>query len=180
MVAEALRIDESLPQVHFAKSQVALFRRDYTQAIGDAEKAVTLDPNYADGYGLLAWVLHYAGRPDQALEPMQIALRLNPHVPSVYLTVQGGIYYTLGQYDQALSNFKLALTLNPTTQRLRLWTAAAYAQAGFLDDAEWEMVELLALNPELSLGNVTRDFPFRDLHHMGQFLDGLLKAGLLN
>jgi TolB-like protein/DNA-binding winged helix-turn-helix (wHTH) protein len=179
LITEALRIDESIPQVHFAKSQVALFRRDYTQAIRDADRAVALDPNYADGYGLLAWVLHYAGRPDQALEPMQTALRLNPHAPSVYLLVQGGIYFTLGRYEEALHNFKRALTLNPASQRLRLWTAAAYAQAGLLDDAQWESVELLALNPELSLDNVTRDFPFRDPRHMDHFLDGLRKTGLL-
>jgi TolB-like protein/DNA-binding winged helix-turn-helix (wHTH) protein len=180
LVAEALRIDESIPQVHFAKSQVALFRRDYMQAIRDAEKAVALDPNYADAYGLLAWVLHYAGRPDQALEPMQNALRLNPHAPSVYLTVHGGIYFTLGRYDKALRNFRKALAINPTTQRLRLWIAATYAQAGFLDDAQWEATELLALNPELSLDNVTQDFPFKDQHHMDNFLNGLRKAGLLN
>jgi len=178
LVEDALLLDESIPQVFFAQSQVALFRRNYEQAIDAAKKAIALEPNYADAYALLAWVLNYAGRVDQALEAMQTALRLNPQVPSVYLTVQGGIFYMLRRYDMAAQNFTQALELNPTTQRLRLWATAAYAKAGLIDEAEWEAEELYALNPELSLNDIIQSFPFRDPQHMDHLLVGLRRAGL--
>ncbi len=178
LVENALLLDESIPQVYFAQSQVALFRRNYEQAIDVAKKAIALEPNYADAYALLAWVLNYAGRSDQAMKPMQTALRLNPQVPSVYLTVQGGIFYMLRRYDMAAQNFTQALVLNPTTQRLRLWATAAYAKAGLIDEAEWEAEELYALNPELTLNDIVQSFPFMDPQHMDHLLDGLRRAGL--
>ncbi len=48
-------------------------------AIAAGERAIALNPNYADGYALLAFSLSITGKPEEALLLVQHALRLNPH-----------------------------------------------------------------------------------------------------
>jgi tetratricopeptide (TPR) repeat protein len=50
---------------------VYLLKRDYDRAIAEGERAVSLNPNYADAHAWLAMILTSAGRPagDGRLEP---------------------------------------------------------------------------------------------------------------
>lgn len=57
------------------------------------------------------------------------------------------------------------------------YLAAAYAPAGQLDDAEWEREEVLISNPQFSLQNIERAFPFKDPKDREHFITGLRKAG---
>jgi len=59
-----------------------------------------------------------------------------------------------------------------------VWMAAACAQAGNIDEAEWEMEQIRVLNPDISLLQVERQFPFRDDADREHFLEGLHKAGM--
>jgi adenylate cyclase len=59
-----------------------------------------------------------------------------------------------------------------------MFLAASYAQAGRLEDAEWEVAELLTLDPGFTLEHVHEVVPFRDREPLGRLLDGLRKAGL--
>jgi adenylate cyclase len=54
---EAAEIDPSLPQVHFVRAQVELFRGRHANAAEAVAAALDLDPNYADAYALQAWIL---------------------------------------------------------------------------------------------------------------------------
>ncbi len=63
----ALELDESLPQVHFALSIIYRMQGRHDDAIAAARRAIALDPNYADGYGVLGLSLIYAGDPEAGL-----------------------------------------------------------------------------------------------------------------
>ncbi len=56
-----------------------------TKLIAEGERAVALDPNYADSYAVQAEVLNFAGRPEEALQSVEQAMRLNPRCPPWYL-----------------------------------------------------------------------------------------------
>ena len=175
---KAQQLDPSVPQIYFVKGQVELFRRNYEEAIHHAEHAISIKPNYADAHALLAWILHFAGRPREGLASMEHAVRLNPRVPSIYLLVRGALYYSQGDIDKALGDFEPAVDMNPSFQQLRIWLAAAYAAAGRLEEAAWESGEILALYPEFSVSYVERGFPIRDPTYLERFVSDLLKAGL--
>ena len=151
LVDQAARLDPEVPQIYFVGSQIALYRRDYAEAIGQAEQAIALSPGYADAYALLALVLHYAGRPAEGLGEMERAVRLNPTPPSIYRLVRGALHYSLGDHPSAIADLEPAIPMNPTYQMLRLWLAAAYAGAGRVEEAQWEAAELMALNPGFTL-----------------------------
>ncbi len=51
----------------------------HEQALANAQRAVTLDPNDSEGFIALAHVFLHDGRPDEAAEAVETAMRLDPH-----------------------------------------------------------------------------------------------------
>jgi tetratricopeptide (TPR) repeat protein len=178
LAEKAASMDSSLPQVHFVTGQVNLFRRQHDKAIEAARRTILVDPNYADGYALLAWTLTYAGRPTDALAALGEAMRLNPRPPASYLEILGEIRFVQGDYRQSAATFQRVLDINPGYTRARMWNAAALARAGLQDKAEWEATELLVASPEFSLSRLKFAFPFKDRRILNKLLDGLREAGL--
>jgi tetratricopeptide (TPR) repeat protein len=178
LTEQARRLDPTVPQIYFVQGQIELFRRNYQAAIRNAQQAIEIKPNYADAHALLAWILHFAGRPDDGLASIERAVRLNPRVPAVYRVIRGTLHYAKEQIDQALVEIESAADASPSYQLLRVWLAAAYAAAGRLEDAAWESQEILALDPDFSIAHVERAFPIRDPHYRERFLDDLRRAGL--
>jgi adenylate cyclase len=70
------------------------------------------------------------------------------------------------------------LESNPSAERAHLWLAAAYAQAGRSDDAHWEVEQVLAADPAVSLERVRHLYPFTNPADLTHFVEGLRKAGL--
>lgn len=177
LAQHGIALDPSLPVAYFVMGLVYRARNEYAQALVEAEKAIALDPNYANAHVLAATVLYYTGRPQEGLERMKLAIRLNPHYPSNYPFHLGQAYYILKRYPEAIQAFKQGLETNPTSERLHVWLAAAYAQSGNQEEAEWEVEEVLTLNPDFSLERIAWATPFKDSKDLEHFLEGLRKAG---
>jgi TolB-like protein/DNA-binding winged helix-turn-helix (wHTH) protein len=175
---EAAEIDPSLPQVHFVRAQVELFRGRHANAAEAVNAAIDLDPNYADAYALQAWILHYAGRPDHAESALQEALKRNPRASAPYHEIAGEIHFAAGRYADAARAFEEALERNPAHARARLWMAATLLKLGRDDDAAWEVRELLAINPELSLSRLLLAFPLKNPEQRAALIEALGTLGL--
>jgi Flp pilus assembly protein TadD len=106
------------------------------------------------------------------------AMQINPHHPYNYTFHQGQAYFILERYNEAIEAFKKGIASNPASERLHVWLAAAYAQAGEIEEAEWEVDQILMLNPEFSFQRMQQAFPFKDPVHLERLVDGLQKAGL--
>lgn len=158
----AASLDATVPQIHFVRGQVDLFRGRYSGAAASAARAIELDPNYADAYALLAWIFNYAGRSDRAEAALTEAHRRNPSSSASYREIAGEIAFTKGAYDQAAEAFEAALARNPAHTRARLWLAAALSQLGYTEEAAWQVDELLTLSPEFSLSRLLFAFPLKD------------------
>jgi TolB-like protein/DNA-binding winged helix-turn-helix (wHTH) protein/Tfp pilus assembly protein PilF len=177
---QAIAIDPDLPQVYWVKGFADIFRKDYRQSLENAQRAIDLDPNFADGYGLLANTLNYAGNPEQADIEMRKAMRLNPRHPAIYKVIHGEIYFNRRDYANAIENFNLALQTNPESEEPRLWLAAAHAHAGDLEEAGWQLEQIRISGRDLSLEHIESVIPFKDPAQRKHFIDGLYKAGLKN
>ncbi|MDH5766796.1 MAG: tetratricopeptide repeat protein, partial [Gammaproteobacteria bacterium] len=143
----------------------------------ESRKSIELDPNFADGYGLLATVLNYASQPEQARDVMARAIQLNPRHPFIYKIIQGEIHFNLREYDQAIEFFNQALERNPVAEEPRLWLAAAYAYQGRIDDARWELEQINGTD-EVTIEYFERVIPLKDPMQRKHLIDGLYKAGL--
>jgi hypothetical protein len=78
-------------------------RAERSRRTGSFELAVVfLNPNDADILTEMADALVYRGRPREAIEMIEKAMRLNPFYPDWYLWVLGGAHYAARDYEKAI------------------------------------------------------------------------------
>ena len=175
---KAVSLNSALPVAYFVAGLAYRELGEYIKAYVEAEKAIENDPSYANAHLLLATLLVLAGRPEEGLERIRRAMRINPHHPYNYTLHLGQALYILGRYDEAVIAFEEGLATNPASQRLHVWIAAAYAQAGDIESAEWEVEQILTMDPDFSLKRIEATFPFKNSADRERILEGLRKAGL--
>lgn len=178
LAQKAVALDRSSPQVYWALGYVYLNREQYDEAASAAKQAVELAPNYADGFGLLAFVNYVQGNMEEAIRYTQKAMALNPYYTYEYPLNLGRSYYTLGRYTEAIEALQEALEHNQNAQAPRLFLAASYVRLGRQDDAEWEIEQIQILNPGTTLTHLASAYPIKDPEQMKAFLEDLRKAGL--
>jgi tetratricopeptide (TPR) repeat protein len=139
------------------------------------DRALALNPNDVNIVGDRANWLMYAGRLDEALQSLEGAMQRDPHPPSWVWEVRGLVLFHLRRYDEAIAAF-LQQSDEPLWNPVQL--AAAYAQAGHVDQARQEIARLLASNPNASIGYFAPLMIYADTALRDQLLDGLRKAGL--
>jgi TolB-like protein/tetratricopeptide (TPR) repeat protein len=111
---KALSLDDSLSRAHIVLGFLYTFQNRYELAVAEAERAIALAPNDADGYALLAHVFDiFEQRLPEAVELSQKAMRLNPRYPFWYANSLGAAYRLVGRYDEAIAATKQALLRNP-------------------------------------------------------------------
>ena len=126
LAQQAAALDDSLPAAHSILSVVYASEQQYDQAITEGERAIALDPNYADSYAVQANALNFAGRPEDALNLMEQAMRLNPRCPPWYLFHAGLAYQMTGQYAEAIATLKEVLSRDPNYIYAHLQLAWSY------------------------------------------------------
>jgi adenylate cyclase len=174
----ALVLDETVPQVYFALNNTYIWLNRLEDAIAAAQRAIDLDPNFADGYAALAFALNYAGRPVESLAAVRKAMRLNPRYPFLYRWNVGHSYMLMERYDEAIEAFESVVAVNPEFPVAHLTLAAAYAQAGRIEDAEWEAEEIRTLLPGFTIEQDRPRHPYLNPADMERYLQGLRLAGL--
>ena len=178
LASRAIELQPELPLSYYVRG--LSYREQggqYVKALGEAEIALKYDPNNANAKVLLASLLYYAGRPVVGLESIKQAMKINPHHPYNYHFHLGQAYFVLRQYDAAIDAFQQGLASNPAAERLRVWLAAAYAQSGDIDSANWEAEQVLSSNPDFSVVRMEESFHFKDPSELRHFTDGLRLAG---
>ena len=174
---QGLAIDDTLPQLHYAMGLVQMYRGDLAAAITAVSRAIELRPSYADGYGLMAWILHFAGRPAEGMAAMRRAIALNPHVTALYRTVEAALHYEMGELDEARALLEQAVAVSPDQLLARLYLAAVYAATGEVEAAQWQVEEIRTLDAGFRL-DLSYGFPIRDPRYRARFVDDLRSAGL--
>ena len=178
IATRAIQIEPALPLAYFVRGLSYRERQEYIKALVEAQKAIEYDPSYANGYVLLATLLYYAGRPEEGLERIRQAMRINPHHPYNYHFHLGQAYFVLHRYREAIEAFNRGLSNYPASERMRVWLAAALAHAGEVEEAKWEGEQIMAANPDFSIERMAQSFPFKDPADMKHFIAGLRLAGL--
>lgn len=178
LAGKAVSLGGTIPQTHWALSFAYLYDRQYDAAQTSAKRAVSLDPGFADGYGLLAWIYDHIGEPKRALATMEIAKLFDPHLAAASLDVIGMSYLLMGDNDAARKILEQAAARNPHSLFSRLFLISTYMRLGLPDEAEWQAVEVETLNPDFSIDRWSKSQPIRDEKVLAALLDDFRKAGL--
>jgi tetratricopeptide (TPR) repeat protein len=92
--------------------------------------------------------------------------------------VDGALLYQLERHDEALEQLTASVDVSPNLLLSRLYLAAAYAGSDRLEEAKWEVDEILSFNPHFTIAYLDYGFPMRDQSFRQRFLDDLRRAGL--
>ena len=174
---KANRLDDGIVQVQLVLSNIYVRQKRFDEAIAAAERAVAIDPNYADGHAALGLALLNSGRPEEALSPIREALRLDPRGPFFYHWLEGRCLFMLGRYEEALERMELVARRNPEFIGGLKYLAATQAHLGRLEDAEWTAEEILTVQPGLTLA-MERETAFAREEDTERYLQGLRLAGI--
>ena len=174
----AVELSDQEPVSHMALGAVLLWRRDQEGALAESRRMMALDPNFAQGYTATGLALMYAGRAAEALEPIAMAMRLDPLYPSMVLHFLAQANFSLGKYEIAAQQLVDRIARTPGTDASRMLLASCYGHLGRAEDAQAAWVELLKVNPDFSLMQRARVLPYKDVRDFQRIAEGLAKAGL--
>jgi TolB-like protein/DNA-binding winged helix-turn-helix (wHTH) protein/Tfp pilus assembly protein PilF len=174
----AARIDAEILEVQWALAYVHTQGRRHDRAIAHLNRAIGLDPSFADGYALLGSIYTYVGQPAKAIPLVRTAIHLNPDAGYLYFLVLGRAYLFSGDSEQALINLKEALSRNAANLESQVYLVATLALAGDKDAARWKAEELHVLEPEFSTGKWLQSYPMTDERQKRRLAGLLAQAGL--
>jgi adenylate cyclase len=196
LAQKAVALDDSVLDAHQLLAAVYLWGKNQPeQALAEAERALALDPNYADSYAGLANVLTFVGRPQEAIGMAEKALRLDPRGPPEeasgmaekavrlssmpwYLFELGHAYCLGRRYEEAIVTLQKFLTHYPNLLHAQLFLATAYSELGREEEARAVAAEVLRINPKFSLEVMKQRAPNTDPAVVERQLAALRKAGL--
>ena len=169
---KAVQLDSNLPQARYQLGLSLSFKGQVEAAVAECERAVALNPSYADSRFIQ--VLVSAGQYERAVNVGEALLRVDPFTLPVARGWLGLAYYMLRRYPEAVARLR-EFVLQAPNHPGRKWLVAAYAQTGRLEEARAEVTDVLRRHPHWSSGFKK---PFylldKDADHL---LEGLRKAG---
>jgi adenylate cyclase len=175
----ALALNPELPRARAVLAEAQSLDSEHEAAIESAHQAVEFGPSDAESHGTLASVMAYAGRPAEAVEAAETALRLNPKPPASILLTAGLALFLDEQYDRAIAVLKQARDLAPGLNEAVEFLAMAYAQAGRHEQAKHEIEVLLQRVPSLNVQIYRVGYAHhRRSEDLARRLEGLRKAGM--
>ena len=178
VAAMGVSLNPTQPRGLNSLASVALWKRHHDQALAVYQQSVDIDPNFSRGYIGIGWVLHYAGRSEEAIGPMNWGFRLDPFHPPAYLHWLAQAYFQLSRYEEAIEILKRRLMKAPNTDMSRVLLASAYGHLGRTSEARDEWREALKFNPVYSLEHRRRVLPYKNPADFELMVKRLRKAGL--
>ena len=177
-VDEAIAKDDQDPFAHYVAALVAMFKKDYERWGQEADRALSLNPNYARALSARGLVHVYTGEPAKAIPLIERAMRLDPVFQQQGVHFLGTAYFVAGDYETAAALFHDRITINPTTDLSRAFLASALGHLGRSDEAREVWRRLKEINPRYSYLEHIGRLPFRNPADTEKFTVGLRKAGL--
>jgi tetratricopeptide (TPR) repeat protein len=186
---KSISLDGSNSLAYTVRSKVAAIQDKREQALLDAGKAVSAEPNSAWAWMARAEVNNdLAGKPEETLAYVQKAKRLDPRHPEIGCFPEGWAYNNMGRHAQAVEALKECENTNISFQNsggeynpyTHVALVFAYSELGRQREAQDEAAEVLRVSPGFSLEKMQRVSSGTNWQDpKGQyFLAVLRKAGL--
>lgn len=181
LAEKALSLDEKDPIAYFAIGRIYMMRGQHDDSIAALEKAIDLNPSYAQSHHGLGMALTLAGRLEEAKAALKMAERLSPRDPILWAST---VVYALacvlsGDHEEALQWARKTMR-NPRAKGY--WPhsvhAAALAQLGRIDEARNAVAAAREALSDLSISYLEKTLPTKAADGLDPYLEGLRLAGL--
>jgi TolB-like protein/class 3 adenylate cyclase len=152
---------------------LAYFGEDIVAAMALIDRALELNPSFAQGWVRSGWLRLWAGLPDLAIEHFGTSMRLNPRDRRADPLLGIGVgHFFARRFEQAEAALLLSLEEIPTWVPTYRFLASCRVHMGRLDEARGTVKRLRALTPVV----VPSATHWRNPEHRGLYLAGLRRA----
>jgi tetratricopeptide (TPR) repeat protein len=152
LALDALGSEPSDSRCHLLAGLADILLKNIPEALSAFEQAISLNPSLALGYAEIGSCRIAMGEARQAVDPLELCLRLNPHDYYVFY-VYGELaiaHCLLGEWDKALSCARRALHLRPSYWNARMSEVAALYHSGDVAGAADAAEALYVRTPKFS------------------------------
>jgi adenylate cyclase len=178
LAGQALELGDTTGFANLVLALVHLARHEYEQAMVQATEGVTARPSCNGAYAIKSSVLNYLGRPREAIEFAQYAVRLTPVYPAEFPAILAAAYHDSGRHADAIDAARASLQLRADDIDPLLILAASNVAQGNLDQAREAATRVCDLDPAFNLSDFAATQPYRDQNDLERLLGRLREAGL--
>jgi tetratricopeptide (TPR) repeat protein len=135
---------------------IAVVQRDYQSALDALDRSISLSPSSALSFGFSSIVRAWTGDDSTAIAHAEMAIRLSPLDPLIYLPNVGLSFaqFFLGHFDAAASAASRASAANPKFSVSRYLQVAALIRSGKPNEARLIANILLKVQPRFTISAV--------------------------
>jgi adenylate cyclase len=170
----ALALDDNDSDVHRILAAVNLVRHDFDKAAYHQERALSLNPNYDLVVVQQGEILTWLGRPEEGIEWIRRAMRLNPYHPERFWSHLGRAYYSARRYPETVEAFS---RISRPDHTHHAFLAAALVQMGDRIAAGAHRDETLRRQPGFRAGAYLDTLHYKLERDREHCCEGLISAG---
>ena len=151
LAREAVRLDGRSGESWYSLGEAHLLAEvGWDECLAAFERSLSCNPSHVAAGARLATPLACTGRPAEAVQAAELALRLSPRDPraSTWLSGLSVSCYLLGDYEAAVAAARRSLALRPDWAPIHHPLAAGLARLGRREEAAKVFARLLRLEPD--------------------------------
>jgi len=171
----ALGLDESDSDVHRILAAVNVTRDDLDRAVHHQDRALALNPNDDLIVVQHGEILTWLGQPDEGIEWIKKAMRLNPYHPERFWSHLGRAHFVARRYKEAIEALQ---RISAPDHNVFALLATCHAHAGNDSAAKDCIREALRRQPEFTVEACLTTLHYKRDADRDHHREGLLKAGL--
>jgi TolB-like protein/DNA-binding winged helix-turn-helix (wHTH) protein len=148
---KALVLDDSAAETHFTMATVYYFLRwDWAEAERESQRAIEIDPRFADARHLRSQILQTLERTDEALQQEKEGTELDPFARPGAMALA---LIHAHRFDAAINEARLRIAAQPDNAQLHDMLRSAYMHSGMEKETaeQWETVLQLSGDKEGAL-----------------------------
>ncbi len=172
---KALELDDNDSDVHRILAAANVNQGDLAKARHHQERALALTPNYDLVVVQQGELLTWLGRPEEGIEWILKAMKLNPHHPERFWSHLGKAHFTARQYGEAIEAF---MHISKMDVMQHAFLAASYGWLGDRTAAGAHVDRIRALDPGFDLESFLGTMHYADDADLAHLREGLAKAGI--
>lgn len=177
MARESLRRKDTSGYPHLILAHAHLQKREFDEALIEANRGVTTRPSCNGAYTLKAIVLIYLGRPAEAIDLAGYAVRLEPINPPMYPAILASSYHGCGLHEEAISAAKESIELDSGNIDPYLVLVASSTALGRTSEAQKAIQDVLRLKPGFNLKEFAESQPYKEQEDLERLTSQLSNAG---
>lgn len=158
----------------------AYFFKDVERALLLVDRALEIDVNLAVAWQRSGWVRGYAGDPDGAIKSLNMAMRLNPLEPRVFLThsAMAFAHFIAGRDDDSAHWAAMGLRVKPNWLPALRVAIASNSMLGRVDEVQRALNLYLQIDPQVTISKICEYYPLRRDVDRQRLIAAMSKAGL--